>query len=178
MNRSPKTLWSHKLLKLFKWRSNAKHTKVKKWIHDNNAFVPVEDPIRGIVRNEVLHAMGTAKLPDRNCNVSLVGKKPGGKCSRKPSQRCPINQENQPSRSKSANRMSNQPWLLSKNAQGKGSSSLKRHNHSNLLLYLPTYANLLVYLGRVRQSEGKLCCPRTQHNDLSQGLILEHLSEV
>lgn len=85
----------------------------------------MEDPIRGIVRIEALHALGTTKPPDRNCNISLVGKKPGGKCSGKPRQSRPMNQENQQSRLKSAKCTSNQPRLFSKNAQRKGYSHIK-----------------------------------------------------
>lgn len=121
LNRSPKTLWSPELLQM---EINPKASRSEK-MDDNEVFVPMEDPIRGIVQIEALHAMGTTKTPDRNCNISLVGKKPGGKCSGKPRQSCPMNQENQQSRLKSAKCTSNQPRLFSKNGQRKGYSRIK-----------------------------------------------------
>ena len=42
---------------------------------DNEVFVPAEESIKDIVRNEALHAMATTKPPDGNRKVSLVGKK-------------------------------------------------------------------------------------------------------
>lgn len=122
---------------------NPKASRSEK-MDDNEVFVPVEDPIGGIVRIEALRAMGTTKPPDRNCNASLVAKKSGGKCSCKPRQSRPMIQENQQSRLKSAKCTSNQLRLFSKNAQRKGYSHIKL---TVILLffftYLLTYANLL-----------------------------------
>ena len=93
---------------------------------DNEVFVPTEESIKDIVRNEVLHATATTKPPDGNRKVSLVGKKPacGGKRSGKQRQSHSANRKGQRSRSKSAKR-SNQPRSSSKNARGKGSGHVK-----------------------------------------------------
>ena len=91
---------------------------------DNEVFVPSEESIRDIVRNEGLHAMATANPPEGNRKVSLVGKKPGGKRNGKPRQSRPAHREGKRSRSKSAKR-SNQPRSSSKNARGKGSGHVK-----------------------------------------------------
>ena len=105
---------------------------------ENEVFVPTEESIKDIVRNEVLHAMATTKPPEGKRKVSLVDKKPGGKRSGKQRQSRPANRdlESQRSRSKSATRSSklgrsksasrsNKPRSSSKNARGKGTEHVK-----------------------------------------------------
>lgn len=103
---------------------NRKVTRSEK-MDDNEVFVPSEETIRDIVRNEVLQAMATTNSPKGNRKVSIVGKKPGGgKRNGKPRQSRPVQREGKRSRSKSAKR-SNQPRSSSKNARGKGSGHVK-----------------------------------------------------
>ena len=105
---------------------------------ENEVFVPTEESIKDIVRNEVLHAMATTKPPEGKRKVSLVGIKAGGKRSGKQRQSRPASRdlESQRSRSKSATRPSkqgrsksatrpNKPRSSSKNARGKGSGHVK-----------------------------------------------------
>lgn len=99
---------------------------------DNEVFVPTEESIKDIVRNEVLQAMATTKPPEGNRKVSLVdkkpGKKPGSKRSGKQRQSRSSNRESresQRSRSKSATRRPNKPRSSSKNVRGKGSGHVK-----------------------------------------------------
>ena len=65
---------------------------------DNEVFVPTEESIKDIVRNEVLQAMATTKPPEGNPKVSFVDKKPSSKRSGKQRQ----SQQSQRSRLKSA----------------------------------------------------------------------------
>ena len=46
-------------------------------MEDNEVFVPLEETIRDIIRNEVLQVMATTNSPEENLKVSHVGKKPG-----------------------------------------------------------------------------------------------------
>ena len=95
---------------------------------DNEVFVPTEESIKDIVRNEVLQAMATTKPPEGNRKVSFVDKKPGNKRSGKQRQSRPSNRESrqsQRSRSKSATQRPNKPGSSSKNVRGKGSGHVK-----------------------------------------------------
>ena len=95
---------------------------------DNEVFVPTEESIKDIVRNEVLQAMATTKLPEGNRKVSFVDKKPGSKRSGKQRQSRPSNRQSrqsQRSRSKSATHRPNKPGSSSKNVRGKGSGHVK-----------------------------------------------------
>ena len=58
---------------------------------DDEVFLPTEESIKEIVQSKVLHNMATAKLLVGNHKVSLVGKKPGSKCSGKECQSRPVN---------------------------------------------------------------------------------------
>ena len=104
--------------------SRASRALLGEKMDDNEVFVPTEESIKDIVRNEVRYAMATTPPPEGNRKVSLGGKKPGGKRSGKHRQSRSANREGQRSRSKSAKR-SNQPRSSSKNARGKGSGHVK-----------------------------------------------------
>ena len=85
---------------------------------DNEVFVPTEESIKDIVRNEVLQAMATTKPPEGNRKVSFLDKKPGSKSSGKQCQSRPSNRQSRQSRrsrSKSATHRPNKPGSSSKN---------------------------------------------------------------
>jgi len=88
----------------------------------SEVFVPSEDSIRDIVRNEHRVSMGTTNPPEgnRQRKVSLVGSKSGGKRNGKSRKSRPGQQQRQRSRPSSA-KPPTQSQSSSKHARGKGS---------------------------------------------------------